>query len=416
MPAHVRVRCRLWKLGGILGLSLVNCLLTPGSFPEIHPDPLPLSGRVQPRETLLRLFGRLGLPAEDRHRFVEAATLAWDVNRLREGSRYTTEWDREGLLRRFEYEIDEESRLVVTRTQDGLEAKREAIALEVTEAGLAAEVETSLWDAVVSADASPELALLFAEIFEADVDFQSDLRHGDRVWMIYEERMRDGMRVGSGRILAAKLSVDGRESAAIYFEYDDRGGYYTPDGRALEKALLRSPLRYRYISSGFTYRRLHPILRIYRPHRGIDYAAPAGTPVASVGDGRVVFAGWKGESGRLVIIAHPQQVRSYYSHLSGFAPGIRAGVRIGQGQVVGYVGSTGLSTGPHLDYRLQIRGRFVDPLTSPNVEGPPVPEEQRAAFLGLAGRMVERLARLTSPETDHVTRQPGEPPNPDKGG
>ncbi len=231
-------------------------------------------------------------------------------------------------------------------------------------------VSSTLYEAGLEKDIDMELILKLADIFAWDIDFASDIRPNDSFKFIYEEYYRDGRRVKNGKILAAEFVNAGIKHEAFYFE--DKEGYkdyYNHQGKSLRKHLLRSPLRYKRISSYFSRRRLHPILRIYRPHPGVDYAAPVGTPVESVGDGRVEFIGWKGNYGKFIRIRHNYNYITTYGHLSRFARGLKRGQRVKQGQVIGYVGSTGLSTGPHLDFRMMHNGAFVNPL---KIKSPPV--------------------------------------------
>jgi len=209
---------------------------------------------------------------------------------------------------------------------------------------------------------SNELILNFADIFSWEIDFLTDPRKGDSFQMIWERYISpEGNVLMEGRILAAQYVNQGKKYTAIFYQ-DPEGhrGYFTPDGKSLRKSFLRSPLHYRRISSYFSYRRFHPILKIYRPHLGIDYAAPTGTPVSSIGDGVVIFAGWNGGFGKQVKIKHPNGYITSYGHLSRIAKGVRRGKKVYQGQVIGYVGATGLATGPHLDFRISKNGRYYN--------------------------------------------------------
>jgi len=207
-----------------------------------------------------------------------------------------------------------------------------------------------------------ELINRFADIFAWEIDFFTDPRKGDTFELIWERYLSsEGKILMEGKILAAQYINTKKTYTAILFK-DEKNyyDYYTPEGNSLRRSFLRSPLNYTRISSRFSYSRLHPILRIYRPHLGIDYAAPIGTPVSTVADGTVTFVGWKGGFGRFIEIEHRQGITSSYGHLSGYAKGMKKGKEVKQGQVIGYVGSTGLSTGPHLDFRITKNGRYVD--------------------------------------------------------
>jgi len=196
------------------------------------------------------------------------------------------------------------------------------------------------------------------------VDFNSDLRVGDRLGLLFEQKLREGRPVGYGNVVAAELHNDGRVVRAFRFvDPDGKAGYYDSEGRSVKRMFLKSPLPFTVVTSGFSRSRLHPVHRIYRAHLGVDYRAATGTPVVAVADGRVVSAGFSGESGRMVRLRHTGGYETYYLHLSALGPGIRAGVRVTQGRLIGRVGMTGTATGPHLDYRVRKNGAFVNPQT-----------------------------------------------------
>ena len=223
------------------------------------------------------------------------------------------------------------------------------------------KIESSLYESMVKKGLTPEIVMNFADIFAWQIDFLTEPREGDVFKLIWKQYQKDGKSLLEGRILAAEYENSGKKHTAIFFKpLDGSGDYYTPEGKSLRKIFLRSPLHYRRISSYFSNRRFHPILKYYRPHLGIDYAAPIGTPVSTIGDGVVVYAGWKGGYGRFVKIRHSGSYYTTYAHLSRYGRGIKKGRRVKQGSVIGYVGSSGLSTGPHLDFRIIRNGRFVN--------------------------------------------------------
>jgi murein DD-endopeptidase MepM/ murein hydrolase activator NlpD len=240
---------------------------------------------------------------------------------------------------------------------------------------------------------APSALFDLVSIFESEFDFTADTQPGDRFRVLVEARYADGVLVEYGRIVAAQYVSDARTLTGVAFEDKGRFKYFDPEGRSLRKMFLRSPLEFTRISSGFTYRRPHPVLGGVRPHLAIDYAAPTGTPVWAVADGHVVFAGRKGGNGIQVLLRHRGGYETYYNHLSRVAPGVRAGVRVDQKQVIGRVGSTGLSTGPHLDYRVSHNGTFVNPLNEKFFPGEPIATERRAQYLKHAAAAIERLER-----------------------
>ena len=240
-------------------------------------------------------------------------------------------------------------------------------------------INSSLYETMIEAGAHPGLVLQLSEVFAWQIDFFR-IRNGDQFRVVYEERTVDGERISPGEIVAA--SVTHRGDTYYGFRFDTGGDveFYDRAGNSLRRALLKAPLQFSRISSRFTNRRLHPVLNEYRPHRGTDYAAPRGTPVRSVGDGEVLFAAYKGANGNYVKIRHNGTYTTGYLHLTGFADGVRRGARVSQGEVIGYVGSTGRSTGPHLDYRLWKHGTAVDPYRIEMPPSRPVPPPHRAAF------------------------------------
>ncbi len=240
----------------------------------------------------------------------------------------------------------------------------------------------NLYDSCIGAGISPNLIMELADLFAYDIDFNTDLREGDTFAIHFREEVKDGRCVRRGPILAAKMVVSGKTHSAFYHETGDgKGSYFDSEGESLRKMFLRAPLSYRRISSTFTHRRFHPVLKIYRPHYGIDYAAPEGTPVSALGSGTVTFKGWRGGYGNFVEIRHNDTYKTTYGHLSRYASGLRRGSRVEQGEVIGYVGATGVATGPHLDFRFYKNGTPIDFLKTEFPHAESVPKSQMAAFL-----------------------------------
>jgi murein DD-endopeptidase MepM/ murein hydrolase activator NlpD len=273
-------------------------------------------------------------------------------------------------------------------------------------------VRTTVDETLRHAGAPPEVALELAEIFASDIDFLTEPRMGDRIVLLLEEKRYKGARVGFGPIQFASYAGKKVRQSAIYFpvgELRTRGApcYYTPEGASLVRTFLRSPLNYRRISSRFSKSRFHPILRVWRPHLGVDYAAAPGTPVVTIGEGIVSLAGWNGGFGRQVRIRHGQAYETSYGHLSRIGHGVRKGVRVKKGQVIGFVGSTGLSTGPHLDFRVKCNGRFINPLRMKNPPATPVPEALRERFLSRVAQLAECADTLNAGEAVCVSGASG---------
>jgi murein DD-endopeptidase MepM/ murein hydrolase activator NlpD len=261
-----------------------------------------------------------------------------------------------------------------------------------------AEIRTSLFSASDSAGLADSIAMQLADIFSTDIDFHRDLRRGDHFSVVYEMFFDRGEPVRAGRVLAAEFINVGRLYRAVYFQYDEkRGGYYTPDGRNIRKAFLRSPLEYSRISSGYSTSRFHPILGQWRAHKGIDYAAPHGTRVRATGDGIVEFAGRDHRGyGNLIVLRHQSGYTTWYGHLSGFAKGLRKGIRVAQSETIGYVGSTGLATGPHLHYEFRINDVHQNPLRVVIPAAPPLSAELKPAFEVEVEPLVQQLKLLRS--------------------
>ena len=294
--------------------------------------------------------------------------------------------------------------LATTRTEQGWTTSRYAKPVVVTSALARGAIKDSLYQSAVDENMDFELALALADIFAWDIDFFVDLRPGDHYAFLYDQRFRDGKLVGNGRIVAAHFHNGSRYFRAYYYQAPGkRADYYDDQGHSLRKVFLKSPLRYSRISSGFSKRRLHPILKIYRPHPGVDYAAPTGTPVVAVGDGRVIARRWKNGYGRFIAIRHNNRYITSYGHLYRYASEIKVGSNVKQGQVIGYVGASGLATGPHLDFRMKKDGRFVNPLKNRLPAARPVPPKYLSDFKKRVASLEEELAQTQSPQGSHTT-------------
>ena len=258
------------------------------------------------------------------------------------------------------------------------------------------EIRSSLFAATDAAGLSDAVATQIADIFAGDIDFHRDLRRGDKFTVVYEMFQHLGRPVKSGRVLAAEFINQNRSFRAVWFrEADGRGGYYAPDGKNLRKAFLRSPLEFSRVTSGFA-TRFHPILQQWRAHKGVDYGAPAGTRVKATGDGLVEFIGRQGGYGNVVVIRHGGGVMTAYGHLRAFASGMRKGVRVSQGELIGFVGQTGWATGPHLHYEFRVNNQHRNPLTIAFPAAQPVAPERMAAFRTVAEPLAARLDLLAT--------------------
>lgn len=359
-------------------------------------DTVPEKVVVRPGDSLAVIFSRLGLAPTTLHAVMHSGPEARQLNRLHPGQELEFHVS-DGELRALNYIIDRTRTLAVRAEEDGFVTHMAVVAPEMRIARAVGNIESSLYAAGLSAGLSEQLIMQMAGIFGWDIDFALDIRAGDRFALIYQEPYVNGERFGEGTILAAEFVNNGRVHRAI--RYTDPSGhtdYYSEDGRSMRKAFLRSPVDFRRISSRFTKERYHPVLGVKRPHRGVDYAAAIGTPVKASGDGKVLFVGTKGGYGRAIILQHGGHISTLYGHLSRFAKGLRSGARVRQGQTIGYVGQTGVATGPHLHYEFRVNGVHRNPLTYKLPSAAPIQADYRQNFETLADALVSQLQLITS--------------------
>ncbi len=359
------------------------------SRPDIHlvPDSKVSRGIVPRDSTLETMLLDQGLQAEVAHRLIDAVETVFDPRRLRSLQPFTLEQSLDGALRLFEYEIDGSSFLRVKGKGDDLHAEVVPIPTTTVAASVSGAIgddTPSLFQSIEAAGERPDLAIAMAQIFGGEVDFNSELQPGDQYTIAFERLEREGRQASYGAITAAELQNDGRVLRAIrYTRKGGQPGYYDLEGRSLRRFFLRSPLKFEpRVTSGFSVRRMHPVLHTARAHRGVDYGAPMGAEVVSVASGRVLSVTSDATNGRMVRVRHASGYVSYYLHLSAFGARIRAGVAVEQGQTIGRVGASGLATGPHLHYGLQKNGAFVNPLREHRnmPPGDPVPASELQAF------------------------------------
>jgi len=346
-------------------------------------------------ESIYLSLRRHRIPNGQIHELVTALKPVFNLKRSHPGDTYCLACEPSGTIRRFEYHPNMEEVVVAERKAGRLVAVKEKIPLDRDVQNLSAEITSSLYEALVERGERPELVYAFSDVFGWDIDFSVDPRRGDRVALIFEAYRKDDEFVKYGRILGAAYRSRKKIYKAVF--YEDATGhsdYYTPDGKSVRKMFLKSPLHYRRISSRFSYHRFHPVLRRYLPHLGVDYAAPRGTPVQATADGVVIFCARKGPNGKMVQIKHGRRYITYYLHLSRYGRGIRKGAHVKQGQIIGYVGSTGRSTGPHLDYRFKRDGRFFDPLKVNVPAAAPVKSAYKRDFERKRDELLKRLDPL----------------------
>ena len=347
---------------------------------------------VSSGDSLYLIFKRLGLPQRDLALMTGSQPLAKKLARIAPRQEIEFYVDTRSRLTRLVHRLDRIRSLHVSRNGDTFTFEEVVEPPDVSVATTAGTIDSSLFEAGQRAGLSDSIIMQMAEIFGWDVDFALDIRAGDRFALIYEERFKDGDKIGEGPIIAAEFTNRGRRIRAV--RYVDPAGYtdyFSEDGRSMRKAFLRTPVNFTRISSRFSFSRRHPLLHKMRAHRGVDYAAPRGTAVKASGDGRVVFVGRKGGYGRTIILQHGSTYTTLYAHLSRFSKGIRRGKRVEQGQIIGYVGSTGLATGPHLHYEFRVRGAHRDPLKVKLPQAAPLAQGYMADFREKAKPLLAKL-------------------------
>ena len=367
--------------------------------------------RVKSGDNLALIFSRLDLGPALLHHIMSLGGEVGRLKRLRPGQllKFNIE---AGELLGLEYEIDLTRTLQITKETDSYNVKITTRALRSVVRQVNARITDSLFLSGQRAGLSDNLIMQLAAIYAWDIDFALDIRAGDAFSLIYEEQYKDGVKVAEGPVLAAEFINRNRPlRAARYVHADGRADYYSDTGEAMRKAFLRTPVNFTRISSRFNPRRLHPILKKIRPHRGIDYAAPIGTPVKATADGAVVLAGGKSGYGKTIILRHGGRYSTVYAHLSRYARGIRAGRPVKQGQTIGYVGQTGLSTGPHLHYEFRIDGVHRNPLTVELPRAESIDKKHLPAFLESIAPVMAQLDRLSG-QALLAAQAPAAPPGP----
>jgi murein DD-endopeptidase MepM/ murein hydrolase activator NlpD len=326
----------------------------------------------------------------------------FDVRKLAANKKYTVLLEQDSLktARTFVYEPNS-LEFVVFNLLDSMDVYKESRKVDTVIQQTAGIINSSLYNAMIDAGSTPALANNISDVYAWQVDFFR-IQKGDKFKVIFEEYLVDGERVGTGRVLAAYFEHSNNPYYAFYYDQNGSTGYFDDSGKSLKKAFLKAPLNYSRISSRFTNSRFHPVLKVSRPHHGVDYAAPTGTPIQSIGDGVVEKANFEGGNGNYVRIKHNSVYTTGYLHLSKFGPGIKPGVRVKQGQVIGYVGTTGLSTGPHLCFRVWMNGKPVNPLSIQSPPSEPIKDEHKGAFELVKQEKMILLDRINYTPTEEI--------------
>ena len=345
------------------------------------PDSLSVvEGKVRNGQFFSTLLGSLGMSAQDSYNLTQACDSVFDVKTLRVGQTYRAYYEEsENVPKYLVYERDRASCIVFScRPPYEAWVYEKPVTVESRYADVT--IQTSLWNDMIAADVSPLLIVSLSDIYAWTIDFFA-LQKGDRFRVIYDEKMCDGEVLAVDTVRYAVFSHGGQDLPMVMYDQGDGGNiWWNEKGESMRKAFLKAPLNYSRISSGFSYARRHPVTRKVQPHTGVDYAAPKGTPIMSIGDGVVTSMKYEGAGGNTVRIKHNSVYSTAYLHLSKYGPGLKAGQRVRQGQVIGYVGSTGRSTGPHLDFRVWKNGTPINPLKMDSPPAEPIKEESRPAF------------------------------------
>lgn len=362
-------------------------------------------GVVKSGESISTIFARYGVSAVMVDRTVKASADVFDLRKIRAGKKYTAFITADSLarLRYFVYEHTLTDFVRFSFEGDSVRVDMDHKDVAVNRRKGSGTITSSLWNSMIAGGMSPALAMEMEEVYQWTVDFFG-IQEGDHFTVIYDDREVDGESIGAGQIWGALFHHNGKDYYAIPFKQEGRVQYWDEQGNSLRKAMLKAPLQYSRISSKFSPSRMHPVLRIRRPHYGVDYAAPSGTPVKAVANGTVTFAGWDSKGGGNTIkIRHTKGLETGYLHLRGFAKGVKSGARVNQGDVIGYVGSTGTSTGPHLDYRVWRNGKPVDPLKMTSEPGDPIASVNREPFEFVKERILAEL-RGELPDSLRITQ------------
>ena len=394
-----------WLVSGIALIAIIGILLFIESEPKLSfggnkvvPSDTTVKKEIPSGATFSALLRASGIATNTTEALLAAALPVYDVATIKAGKTLDLIFDSTSQnFKGLRYDINTEEQLVIASETSSSSWLAEKIPIEykVERSSVTGVIEKSLYQTMVDQQIDERLAIELAEVFAWQIDFAGEIQKGDSFKVIYEKRYRDGEYAMPGKIITAAFTNNGEVYQGFYFQGETtEAGYYDENGKSLQKVFLKSPLQYKYISSGYTTRRFNPILNKYTAHRGIDYAANTGTPAVSVGDGTISQAGWNGDYGLSVTVRHNETYSTVYGHFSSLAKGIKRGAKVTQGQVVGYVGSTGLSTGPHLHYEMHKFGSFINPFTEKIPEGKAVAEVDRSQFNSVKNIWLPELVRL----------------------
>ncbi|MBN2338582.1 MAG: peptidoglycan DD-metalloendopeptidase family protein [Acidobacteria bacterium] len=397
-----------WRLHGIHELRHAAAVAA-GARETAAPEPPRLReivGSFKKNQTVNEVLLHQGLTPDTVQQIIEAARPVYNLARVRAQELYWLYFTENGEFNDFRYPVDRDRYLTVyrDRTEGRFVPVIKHYRFDTERERIDGTIASSLFTAVVDAGGGVDLAMELVEIFGSDIDFNTDIQKGDAFELLVEKKYLDGEFSRNGPILVATMTTGGKTFTGI--RYDDENGkpaYYAPDGKALKRSFLKAPLKVIRITSGFSMARRHPVLKIVRPHLGVDYAAPTGTPVQAVGSGSVTFAGRKGGNGNMVRIRHAGGYETAYLHLSKIR--VKTGARVSQGDIIGNVGSTGISTGPHLDFRVWKNGKAINPVKVAFPPGKPVAADRMARFSEHSEALLGQL-RLSGIDTEQAALEP----------
>jgi murein DD-endopeptidase MepM/ murein hydrolase activator NlpD len=363
--------------------------------PSAPTDTNLISHEIAPGDTLSTIFKDMGLSATLLHQIIHSSKTAKALTDIRPGEVLRVEMDQQQNLQSLTLERDKVHSLHIQVDASGFRSSEQSKELEKRTAHTHGVIESSLYLSAKQAGLPESTIMELADIFGWDIDFALEIRSGDSFTVIYEEEYLNGEKLRTGPILAAEFINQGRSYRAVrYQDETGKADYYTPEGQNMQKAFLRAPVDFRRISSHFTQERWHPVLGKKRPHRGVDYAASTGTPIKAAGDGKIIHRSKKGGYGRTVIIQHANGYSTLYAHMSRYAKKARLGSRVRQGQVIGFVGQSGLATGPHLHYEFRVNGVHRNPLTVKLPVAEPIAKKYRADFIMQTQPLISQLDTL----------------------
>ena len=377
--------------------SRITADADPLEEPE-EPAEIWIEHEIRPGDTLARVFDQFELSATELARILGTSDETRRLADLRPGQVIRIRLGEDGSLEELVHERSSIVTLRVSAGEEGYASVLEELPVEIRVEQAAATIESSLFVDGQEAGLSDKVIMEMAELFNWDIDFARELQTGDRFAVIYESRYVNGEKYGDGAILAAEFVNKGRSFRAL--RYRDPTGqveYYAPDGGSKKKAFIKNPIKYGRISSRFSKRRWHPVLKRWRSHKGVDYAASTGTPIKAAGKGKITFIGRQRGYGKVIFLQHGDRYTTVYGHMSGFAKGMKKGKTVGQGAIIGYVGQTGLATGPHLHYEFRVNGKHVDPLSHDMPKAIPLPQKYLADFQAHTRQLVQQLNLLAAP-------------------